>query len=49
MSPSRDSSGRRRKDVTNPADNPAMKNQTTTEPTDAAVLNAVMNAFGHTP
>ncbi len=26
-----------------------MKNQTTTEPTDADVLTAVMNAFGHTP
>ena len=33
----------------NPADNPAMTNQTTNEPTDADVLTAVMNAFGHTP
>jgi hypothetical protein len=26
-----------------------MKNETTIEPTDADVLTAVMNAFGHTP
>jgi hypothetical protein len=33
----------------NPADKRAMNKQTTTEPTDADVLNAFMSAFGQTP